>query len=109
MLQNIKSKNKHLPRVDNQVNRIRALLLNINDNIEVTSLDFNISIKEFNSYFSALQQAGYIMLKNEEKEFVSTSYVISDIDKFNKLKNNAYKLIPKVIIPVLSSILPCLL
>lgn len=109
MRQNIKSKNKHLPRVDNQVNRIRALLLNINDNIEVTSLDFNISIKEFNSYFLVLQHAGYIMLKNEEKEFFSTSYVISDIDRFNKLKNNAYKLIPKVIIPVLSSILPCLL
>ena len=48
MRQNIKSKNKHLPRVDNQVNKIRALLLNINDDIEVTNLDFNISIKEFN-------------------------------------------------------------
>lgn len=109
MRQNIKTKKKHLPRLDNQVNRIRALLLNINDNIEVTSLDFNISKTEFNSYFLVLQHAGYIMLKNAEKEFVSTSYVIFDIDKFNKLKNNAYKLIPKVIIPVLSSILPCLL
>ena len=109
MRRKLKLKKKHLPRVDNQVNRIRALLLNINDNIEVTSLDFNIPIKEFNSYFSVLQRTGYITLKKEEKEFVSTSYVISDIDKFNKLKNNAYKLIPKIIIPVLSSILPYLL
>ncbi len=82
MRQDIKDKKKHLPRVDNQKNRIRALLLNINDNTKVTSLDFNISEKEFNSYFSALQQAGYIMLKKGEKEFVSTSYIICDIDKF---------------------------
>ena len=109
MRQNIKLKKKHLPKVDNQVNRIRALLLNINDNIEVTSSDFNISTKEFNLYFSVLQHTGYITLKKGEKEFVSTSYVISDIDRFNKLKNNAYKLIPKIIIPVLSSILPYLL
>ena len=106
---NKKVMHKHIPKKHNQTNTIRALLLNINDNIKVTNLDFGISEKEFNSYFSVLQQTGYIMLKEEEREFVSTSYVISDIDRFKKLKNNAYKLIPKIIIPVLSSILPYLL
>lgn len=37
MQKNIKIKKKHLPRVDNQVNRIRVLLLNVNDNIKVIS------------------------------------------------------------------------
>ena len=102
-------KKKHLPRSNNQTNRIRALLLNINDNIAVTNSDFGIDEQEFNSYFLVLQNTGYIALKPGNAEFISTSYVVCDLDRFNKLLNNPYKLIPKYIIPILPTILPLLI
>lgn len=100
---------KHLPRKNCQVNRIRALLLNINDGTEVTYSDFGIDETEFNSYFLALQQTGYIILQDKQTEFVTTSYTICDIEKFMKIKSNGYKIIPQIIIPVLKTILSCVI
>lgn len=101
----MRSKRKHLPIKDSQTNRIRALLLNIDEGIAVTNTDFGIDRMEFCSYFLALEQMGYIQLKHGEERFLSTSYIIFDIEKFDYLKSRAYRLIPKIILPVLSSYL----
>ena len=101
----MRNKRKHLPIKNSQTNRIRALLLNINEGIAVANTDFGIDKSEFCSYFLALEQTGYILLKQGAEQFSSTSYIILDIEKYDNLKNNAYRLIPKIILPVLSSYL----
>ena len=98
-------KKKHLPRKESQVCRIRSLLLNINDGIEVSNIDYKISEQEFNAYFSALEQEGYIRLITGEEPYKVSSYVIADLDRYNKLLNNAYKLIAQIITPIVVSIL----
>ena len=95
----------HRPRKNTQVNRLRALLLNINDGIIVTAQDFGISQKEMNSYFDAFVKNGLISLFDSDKPYVSTSYTITDIDKYNKIVNNIYLYIEKFIVPIISSIL----
>ena len=98
-------KKKHLPRKETQVCRIRSLLLNINDGIEVSNIDYKISEQEFNSYFSALEQAGYIRFITGKNRYKVSSYTIADLDKYNKLMNNAYKLISQIITPIIVSML----
>jgi len=98
-------KKKHLPRKETQVCRIRSLLLNISDGIEVSNIDYKISEKEFNTYFSALEQTGYIRLIEGKEYYKSSSYIIADLDKYNKLMNNAYKLISKIIVPIVVGML----
>ncbi len=91
---------KHLPRKETQVCRIRSLLLNINDGVEVTNIDYNITNQEFNAYFSALEQEGYIKLIIGEQPYKVSSYIIVNLDKYNRLMNNAYKLIERFIVPI---------
>ena len=98
-------KKKHLPRKETHVCRIRSLLLNINDGIEVSNIDYKISKQEFNAYFSALEQEGYIRLIAGQECYNVSSYIIADIDKYNKLMNNAYKLISKIIVPIVIGML----
>ena len=98
-------KKKHLPRKENQICRIRSLLLNINAGIEVTNIDYNITKQEFNAYFSALVQEGYIKLIIGEQPYKASSYIIVDLDKYNKLMNNAYKLIERLIVPIVVGLL----
>ena len=86
-------KKRHLPRRETQVCRIRSLLLNINDGIEVTNIDYNIKSQEFDAYFSALEQEGYIKLLVGKQPYKVSSYIIVNLDKYNKLMSNAYKLI----------------
>ena len=78
-------KKKHLPRKESQVCRIRSLLLNINDGIEVSNIDYNISAQEFNAYFSALEQEGYIRLIANKKPYKVSSYIIADLDFLHNL------------------------
>lgn len=98
-------KKKHLPRKETQVCRIRSLLLNINDGIDVTNIDYNITSQEFNAYFSALEQKEYIKLIICEQPYKVSSYVILDLDKYNRLMNNAYRLIDRFIIPIVAGLL----
>lgn len=98
-------KKKHLPRKETQVCRIRSLLMNINERIEVSNIDYKISEQEFNSYFSALEQEGYIRFIAGEDRYKVSSYIIADLDKYNKLMNNAYKLISQIIVPIVVSML----
>ncbi|MBQ8428682.1 MAG: hypothetical protein IJX30_01090 [Clostridia bacterium] len=98
-------KKKHLPRKETQVCRIRSLLLNINDGIEVTNIDYNIKSQEFNAYFSALEQEGYIKLIVGEQPYKVSSYIIVDLDKYNRLMSNAYKLIERLIVPIVVGLL----
>ena len=93
-------KKKHFPKNNKQTCRIRSLLLNINDGFEITHEEYKISQREFESYFTALENAGYIKQIKCTEKFKSSSYIIFDIDKFNKFKNNAYKIIEKFILPL---------
>ena len=93
-------KKKHLPRKNSQTCRIRSLLLNINDNLHISHEDYGISIQEFETYFIALEQQGYITMIEGAEKFKSSSYIIANVEKFEKLKNNLYKIIDSMIIPI---------
>ena len=81
------------------------MLLNINDGIEVTNIDYEISEQEFNTYFLALEQEGYIRLITGASPYKVASYVITNFDKYNKLINNAYRAIPQIIVPIVVTLL----
>lgn len=96
---------KHLPRKNNNICRIRSLLLNINERLDVTHIDYKISVEEFEAYFIALERNGYIQLIEGETPFQTCSYIIADPIAFEKMKNNLYSVIEKIIIPAVTNLL----
>lgn len=98
-------KRKHLPRKFNQVNILRALVLNINDGIDIDPKDFKLSNADIEAFYDSLVRSNFIMQKKNTKPYICSSYMILDPIKFEKIKGNLYCFIEKCVLPCLTILL----
>lgn len=92
----------HKARFQKDVNVIRAILLNINDQIKSDHLDQECSEQRYKALVAALMEASVIRKIDGTDELSTDCFVIADPERFNQWsKSSLYRCIEKYIIPFL--------
>ena len=90
----------HKARKEKDVHRLRAILLNINDEFQTYSEDYNCEENHFLALLNALEAAGVVSKWSREGRLSTSQYCIADIDKFERWKRSEfYTALDKYVIP----------
>lgn len=93
---------KRLPKVNNDINNIRAIVLAVYDHFKVSSELLNVSQNRYETYIDLLLEAKIILREKNSVGYEIENFLVFDEAKIEAYKKPSfYKFIEKKLLPLI--------